>query len=251
MNRPLLLWAIILVLLPCGAQCQKSPQVTDSAELIMNRYMDLMNFDAIRMDSILYMETYIYYMTRPNDTAILKRWYLPPNMHRAELWHGDTLLEGAYTDGKAVFREYNKELLDGWTRIAMSRYYNIAPGYDFRGPMYNWKANGSELTFKGMWKFEGNDIYRILVETPDKYNRYLLFEKESGLLFLIEETNQHSEYSNHKAYAHPDLHAYHEYQPIGTVLLPSVESYKVDGDVLFHYTHYQYIKKDLKIFTAD
>lgn len=244
--------AIVLIMaLGLNAAAQQKPETADSAEAIVDRYMEMMEPASNRTDSILYMETYIYFRSTPHDTAIMKRWFLPPNRFRYELWFGDTLREGAYSDGKKVFREYQWDMLDGWTRVAESRYYVIVPGYDFRGPLYNWRANGSEMKYLGIWNFQGNKVYRVLMETPDKYNRYLLFEKESGLLFMIQETNEHSEYSRHIAYKHPDWHAYHEYQPVGAALLPSIESYQVDNDILFHFTRYSYIPLNMKIFTED
>lgn len=241
----------IMLAFSLPALAQDNQQTIDTAKVIMDRYADLMNTKAIRQDSILYMETYIYYRSTPHDTAIMKRWFLPPNRFRCELWHGDTLLQGVYSDGKTVFREYNYKILDGWTRVAESRYYTLVPGYEFRGPLHNWRAAGSEVKYRGLWNFKGSEVHRVLMETPLRYNRYLLFEKESGLLFLIQETNEHSEYSSHQSYDHADWHAYHEYQPIGTVLLPSVESYQMGGDIVFHFTNYKYIPVNMRIFTSN
>lgn len=243
---------IILSMLICwiGAQGQQKSAV-DSAELIVQQYYNLLNYDGLRNDSILYIETIIYKRTNPTDTAIMKRWFLAPNKARAELWHGDTLLEGAYSDGNTIFREYQLGILTHWTRVADSRYYNIAPNYDFRGALYHRKADAAVLKYEGIWDFNGNPVYRIFVDTPYKYCRNYLFEKESGLLFLIQETNQHSEYTSHQAYDHPDWHAYHEYQPLGDVLIPSVESYQMDGDVVYYFSKSRYVPMNMDIFTKD
>lgn len=243
---------IILSMLICwiGAQGQQKSAV-DSAELIVQQYYNLLNYDGLRNDSILYIETIIYKRSNPTDTAIMKRWFLAPNKARAELWHGDTLLEGAYSDGKTIFREYRLGILTHWTRVADSRYYNIAPNYDFRGALYHRKADAVKLKYEGIWDFNGNPVYRIFVDTPYKYCRNYLFEKESGLLFLIQETNQHSEYTSHQAYDHPDWHAYHEYQPLGDVLIPSVESYQMDGDVVYYFSKSRYVPMNMDIFTKD
>ena len=234
-----------------GANGQSHQTVADTAKMVMDRYFDLLNFNGIHRDSILYMETVTYKRSAPSDTAILKRWFLYPNRFRAELWHGDTLLEGCYTDGKGIYKEYRLGVIDGWTTVSQSRYYVLEPGYDFRGPLFRWQADGSELTYKGEWNFNGQTVERVYVDTPLRYCRNLLFERESGLLFLIEETNKHSEYTNHQAYDHPDWHAYHEYQPLGNVLLPSVESYQMNNDVVFHFTSYRYIPIDMKTFTEN
>ncbi len=246
-----LVLATITVLLCLGARAQGRPDAIDTAEQVVQRYYDILNYDGLRHDSILYIETISYKRSNPSDTAILKRWFLPPTRFRAELWHGDTLLEGCYTDGKEIYREYQLGILDGWTRVAQSRYYVLEPGYDFRGALHSRVADAATLTYKGLWDYNGHKVHRVFVDTPYKYCRNYLFEAESGLLFLIEETKQHSEYSNHQAYDHPDWHAYHEYQPLGTVLLPSVESYQMDNDVVFHFSHSKYIPLDMKIFTKD
>ena len=50
---------LLFVALALHSTAQKSIPATDSAEAIVNRYMDLLNVRSIRTDSILYMETYI------------------------------------------------------------------------------------------------------------------------------------------------------------------------------------------------
>lgn len=240
-----------LILCLSTAVAQERGSNADSAEAIVGRFLEMGDFNKLKRDSILYMETYIYYRSKPTDTAILKRWFMPPLNFRAELWHGDTLLEGCYTDGKKVYREFNPGMKVGWTNVTPEHYYEIAYQYDIRGDLHTWKADAAELTYKGEWSFNGNKVYRVLKETPNKYNRYYLFEKESGILFLIEETDERSEYNNHIAYGHADWHAYHEYQPVGTVLIPSVESYQTGNDVVYHLTHFKYISKSIPIFHKD
>ena len=243
---------IIIPLLFCfEIMAQERPSAADTAEQIVQNYYNILNFNGIRKDSILYMETVTYKRSDPSDTAILKRWFLPPNRFRAELWHGDTLLEGCYTDGKEVYREYIMGTLDGWVRVTQARYYVLEPSYDFRGALYHRHADAAELTYKGIWEFNGQEVLRVFVDTPMRYCKNYLFEKESGLLFLIEETNQHSEYTSHQAYDHPDWHAFHEYKPLGTVLLPSVESYQMQGDMVFHFTKSKYVPLDMKLFTEN
>ena len=243
----------ILLTLLCwlGVQGQNQQNTTDSAEWVVKRYFATVNYDRIRTDSILYIETIIYKRSNPQDTAIYKRWFLPPICTRTELWHGDTLLEGVYSDGKEVFREYRLGVLNGWTRVAPSRYYNLALDYDFRGALYHREADAVEMKYEGIWDFNGNQVYRVFTDTPYKYCRNYLFEKESGMLFMIQETNQHSEYTNHQAYDHPDWHAIHEYQPLGNVLIPCVESYQMQGDMVYHFSKCRYLPKDMKIFTKD
>lgn len=243
----------ILPLLLCwfGASSQNSKPTVDSAELVVSHYYDLLNYGNIRTDSILYIETVIYKRSHPTDTAIMKRWFLPPLCTRTELWHGDTLLEGVYSNGKDIFREYRLGMLIEWTRVSSSRYYDLVPIYDFRGALHYRNADATSLKYEGIWDFNGHKVYRIYADTPYKYCRNYLFEKESGLLFMIQETNTHSEYSNHQAYDHPDWHAIHEYQPLGDVLLPKVESYQMDGDMVYYFSKGKYLPLNMDIFTKD
>lgn len=255
MKRAILIAALLVATTAARGQ-QVQPQLwhsdaKDSAEWVVERYLRLMNIEGLERDSILYMESTIVYASAPTDTAILKRWFLPPNRFRSEMWHKDTLLEGLYTDGKKLHREINNTNLVYWMHITESRYYDQVRPYDFRGPLYSWRADGAELTYQGVWKMEGSDVYRIYVETPDRYNSYYLFEKGSGLLFLEQTTEGHSAYSNHQAKAFAGLHGIHEYLPIGKALLPSVESYQTKDDMLIYRTTYRYVPLDMRIFTED
>lgn len=230
------------------AMAQNHEYKVDSAKLVVNRFLKMQDFNRISKDTILYMETYIFYRSKPQDTAVLKRWYMKPNRFRAELWLRDSLIEGCYTDGREIHRELKPEMKMGWVDVTPEFYYNDEVQYDIRGSLHNWKVDGAVLKYTGIWDFNGHPVYRILVETPNKYNKYYLFEKESGMLFLIQETNEKSEYSSHEAYSHPDWHAYHEFQPWGGLLLPSVESYQVGDDIVYYYTHFKNLPADMRIF---
>lgn len=229
-------------------KAQGSGGVMDSAEMVVSRFLKMQDINKLSKDSIIYMETYIYYRSKPQDTAVLKRWYMKPNLFRAELWLGDSLVEGCYTDGKRIHRELKPSMKMGWVDVTPELYYTDAEQYDVRGTLHSWRANGSELEYSGIWDFNGHPVYRILVKTPEKYNQYYLFEKESGMLFLIQETDERSEFSSHKVYAHPDWHAFHEYLPVGPLLLPTIESYQVDDDMMYAYTKYRMIRADMTVF---
>lgn len=231
-----------------GAMAQKTAAKVDSAEMVVNRFLKMQDFNKLGKDSILYMETYIYYRSNPTDTAILKRWYYPPNCFRAELWHADSLVEGNYTNGKNIHRQLTPSMKMGWVEVTPELYYENERQYDIRGVLHHWKADASELKYDGIWDFNGNKVYKIRMETPNRYNKYYLFEKESGMLFLIQETDEKSEYNNHQAYARPDWHAYHEYQPWGAVLLPSVESYQVGNDIVYYFTRFKNVALDMSVF---
>lgn len=239
---------LLLACLGCGVKAQNHEYTVDSAELVVKQFLKMQDFNKLSKDSILYMETYIYYKSNPKDTAVLKRWYMKPNRFRAELWLRDSLIEGCYTDGKEIHRQLNPTMKMGWVDVTPEFYYKDENQYDIRGALHNWKADGATLKYTGIWDFNGHPVYRVLVETPNRYNRYYLFEKESGMLFLIQETDERSEYSSHEVYSHPDWHAYHEYQPVGPLLLPSVESYQVGNDMVYYFSHFKIIAADMKVF---
>lgn len=244
------LFIAAIVALSCFTEAVAQSRSTeiDSAEWVVNRFLKMQDFNKLDKDSILYMETYIYYRSKPTDTALLKRWYMFPNRFRAELWLRDSLIEGCYTDGRRIHREIKPSMKMGWVDVTPELYYADAEQYDIRGTLHNWKADAAILKYTGIWDFNGHPVYRILVETPEKYNKYYLFEKESGMLFLMQETNERSEYSSHQVYAHPDWHAYHEYQPWGALLLPSVESYQVGDDMVYYYTRFKNLAGNIEVF---
>ena len=140
----------------------------DSAEWVVNRFLKMQDFNKLDKDSILYMETYIYYRSNPTDTAVLKRWYMFPNRFRAELWLRDSLIEGCYTDGRRIHRELKPSMKMGWVNVTPELYYEDAEQYDIRGTLHNWKADAAVLKYTGIWDFNGHPVYRILVETPEK-----------------------------------------------------------------------------------
>ena len=239
----------LTLLAPLRATSQNHLYNPDSAEVIVGNYLRVLNYDGLPTDSILYMETRIVNSSMPNDTAIMRRWFLNPNKHRFELWYGDTLMEGLFTNGKDVFYMTSTRERLPWLPVTPDKFYDNLVENDFRGTLYNWRAYGSELTYEGVWQFNGHQVYRILVETPYKYNRYYLFEKETGLLFLIQETNTFSEYTNHAEYEHPDWHAIHEFMPVGQSVIPSVESYQFRDAHVVHHTAFRFLPVDMNVFT--
>ncbi|MCR5192641.1 MAG: hypothetical protein K6D59_04985 [Bacteroidales bacterium] len=242
----------LLLLLMSGAASAQKISNAEFAEKVVGRYLALMNINALRGDSVLYMETTMTNTALPGDTMVMIRCYQAPNRFRMELRYHDTLLHGSYTDGRGVYRMYDPETIDiNWMNVTSELYYERTPGYDFRGRLYNWKADGAELSYIGDTMFNGFPAIRIMVETPFVYNTIYYFERHTGMLFLSEVTSAHSRYTNNKAYDHADSHGYLEYIPFGKSLLPNIESYRVGENVVMHYTTYKYISVDNAIFTED
>lgn len=222
---------------------------TDSAALVVNRYLRLLNFESLRTDSILYIESYIINRSDLTDTTFMRRWHVEPNQDRVELWHGGELGYGLVTDGKQLFKKYNAKK-KVWETISASKYFDDAPAYDFHGPLYRWKTDGLEMHYQGEWNYNGNTAYRILIQSPTRYDRYYMFEKESGLLFLIDELSTHSENMDPNA-PHVDWRACHEFTPLGRCLFPSIESYQYNGAVTIIYHHFKYLPLNPERFTQE
>lgn len=238
----------LLLLATMAASAQK----TDTARLVVNRYLSLMNLDAaLRADSVLFIKTAIVQRDNPKDTVWMHRWFVKPNLARVEIWRGGKLSFGIYSNGKGKYRHYEtqKKL---WLDAQEDSYLDVASAYDFRTPLYFHRTNGMEMQYQGEWNYNSNEVQRILVTDPARYDRYYLFEKKSGLLFLIQELDSHSEDMATGNSPKVDWRAYHEYQPIGTFsLLPSVESYQSEGGITFQHHTYRYLPLDLNLFNND
>ena len=121
--------------------------------------------------------------------------------------------------------------------------------YDFRGPLYQWKANGGELRYEGEFDYQGHPVSSIYVAMPGMYDKHYLFERESGLLFLINETNKTYERTEFSQAIHVDWRAFMEYEQVGLSLLVSKESYKKDGIIVDIDHHGSILPINDRIFT--
>ena len=92
------------------ARGQQSKSAQDSAILIIDNYLKMMNLDAVKEDSMLYIESVVVNMST-SDTMVMKRWFVEPYYYRTELWHGDGMAYGLLTDGKTIYKEFGREKL--------------------------------------------------------------------------------------------------------------------------------------------
>lgn len=219
----------------------------DSARLIIDKYLEILRHDAIKADSMLYIESIVVSRSNTDDTCVLKRWYLAPNCYRVELWNRDTLLFGLMTDGLTIHKRITKDE-KRWEDISISEFMDLFPGYDFHGPFAHYKVLGWDIRYEGIWNFNGHEVYKIFVQAPHYYDRYYLFEKESNLLFLIDEQETLEPNTYVQDSSHVDWRAYHEYTPLGFALFPSIESYQIDGEITTIFSNIRYVAKDEKIF---
>ena len=150
----------LMALVPLTALGQK-----DTAEAIVDRYVELMGYHRLPQDSTLAMVTTIT-TTGSTDTFVMKRWFAPPLMMRVEVWLGDTLQTGLCTNGKDRYRVYYPSK-GRWETVEDYIYYHKVQNYDFRGPLYNWRSNGMTLQYKGITKAKGNhELQTVTVEAP-------------------------------------------------------------------------------------
>lgn len=222
----------------------------DTAATIVERHLSILNHDNLPGDSVLYIESHIVDRNNPTDTVIMKRWAQGPFKFRVEVWHHGKKETGYYSNGKDIFRRYdpNGKM---WVNVTQMEYYDWAMAYDFRGPLHNYKTKGGELKYAGAYTYQGTPVDRVFVGMPNMYNRYYLFEKESGLLFLIDETDDFFGNEKTDTTHHVKWRAYHEYQPLGDALFVSSESYMSYGRVKLIRNHIQFIKPDDDIFNKD
>ncbi|MBR6048758.1 MAG: hypothetical protein IKP83_01185 [Bacteroidales bacterium] len=215
----------LLALLPLAAMAQDHLLREDTAARIVDRYLQMMGIERLPADSLLVLETTI---TSPNstDTFVMRRWFAQPQMQRVEVWHGKKLQTGLCTNGKDRFRRMNHSL-GYWVDLPPVRFYEQLMAYDFRGPLYNWRANNAVLTYNGPVTAPGGQrLESVKVEASGMFTRYYMFE-ESGLLSVLFETDEMLDRDDHDVdtTARIEWKCMHEYQQVGTSLLPRLESF--------------------------
>ena len=223
--------------------------VADSAVVVLERYLNLLNFDSIRTDSILYIESHIFSRSHPEDTIVMKRWFYPEANYRTELWSKDTLEIGLRSNGYDTFFKYDKKKR-AWFKTDVYNYYENFGSYNFHGPFFHWQQRNVRMRYDGIWNFQGHEAYRLFVKQGSYFDRYYMFEKESGLLFMYDELDSYLD-MEHDETRHVEWRAFHEYQPLDKCLFPSVESYMIDNDIVMIYHHYRYVAFDYDYFMED
>ena len=94
----------LLICIICLTPMVASAQSDSTAIRIVNRYLDIMNIEALPQDSMLVVNTTITYPTT-GDTLYMKRLYAPPQMFRVEVrLPNGTLQTGLCSNGKKRFR---------------------------------------------------------------------------------------------------------------------------------------------------
>lgn len=241
----------LLALLPLGLMAQNHRDVlTDSATHVVERYVQMLDIDNLPKDSLLVMETAITTNLDTKDTIWMRRWYAMGERHRIEVWNGKKMEYGLVGNGKDRYRYY-MTAYDSWESINAKRFEEKLQGYDFRGPLYHWEEKGARLSWNGRTELKGQPLLVVKVECPNMYNRYYMFEPESGLLTLIFETDELFDGTKEIRKGHIEWKSYHEFQPLQRGMLPSLESFMRDGVLTIMSTTYHFEAINSDIFERD
>ena len=216
----------LLLLLPAMAFGQL-PEADDTAATVVERYLRLLNVEGYSEDSMLVMETTVT-VYGSDDTLTLRRWFSPARKHRVEVWHKGQLQDGLIGNNEDVFLHYNAAT-KRWEEVSEQEFMTLASGYDVRGPLYLWRWRGTKLTWNGLTELKGSPMQVVKVETPGRYDRHYMFDPGSGLLTLIVESEHYTGNMEPMKGSHVEWKSCHEYLPVSTHLVPSLESFMRDG----------------------
>lgn len=240
----------LLLLLPTWGMAQNHQDVlSDTARAVVDRYLQLLNIEELPQDSMLVMETVITFYGE-KDTIWMRRWYAAPQQFRVEVWNGGKLETGLISNGKDRFRQY---MTRGkfWESTKQEILLDRLRGYDFRGPLYDWRDKAATLSWNGTTTLKGQKLNVVRVKCPSMYERYYMFEPESGLLTLIIETENIEDDFKPLNDSHIEWKAVHEYQPIGNSMLPSQESFMRKGTLTILNSTYHFESLNPDIFEKD
>lgn len=219
------------------------------AARIVDRYLDILNIDALPKDSMLVLNTTI---TSPSSTDTVKmvRLYQWPQMFRVDVFNERGLENGLYSNGKDYFRYYSKG--KGWDYIPPEQFYLRLLGFDFRGPLYNWRMNNLLMGYVGKVDAtqKGSQLDAVRVEVEGMYTRIYMFE-ETGLLSVIVELEDGADGERLLKHSHIDWKCEHEYGQIGESVLPVLESFMRSNELTVLRTEMHFEKRDDTRFNHD
>ena len=246
MRRTTYIFLLFWLTLPFLASGQASTS-EHKADSIVDAFYRTLNLEALRSDSLLYVESHIIPRGQ-TDTLIMRRWAGPRQRRRVELWYQGQLQMCLFSDGRTYFDHYRDD--EGWKSVNAEKYYDEIQAYDIYGPLYQWRIRGEELTYEGIAWYNEKPVVRIGARNSSHYDRHYYFEQGSKLLFLYTESDSiNGEPLSIPTQNRVDWHAYHEYQPLGEVLLPAVESYQHKNNITLIFHKARYVANDERIFT--
>lgn len=243
--RNLLLTALLLTALLPRAAAQ------DTAEAVVERYLRLLNYEALPQDSMLVLETTITYHGQP-DTFAMKRYYQHGGMMRVEVRLHGQLTNGLCTNGGSRHRIMSPSL-GWWSDAEHVDFHTRMQGYDFRGPLYGWRATGTQLSYNGTTTLNGETLQVVRAEQKGHYVRYYMFEEQSGLLVVVLEKDELPAGEQKPMFSVKpiDFKSIHEYLPVGESLIPSQESFMRDGQLTIMETKAHFEPRNDMLFNRD
>ena len=212
---------------------------TAMAAKIIDNYIGYINFEHMLADSILAVVSHVVDRSHPEDTITIYRWYASGHKNRIEMWQKGRMEDAYFSDGKSYFRRFSGTRRE-WVDMMQMSYYDLTMALDIRGALYDWRNKGAEATYLGEYTYNGHPVYRVFVASPEIYDRNYFFEKETGLLFILTEDEHIFGDATPAANSYRvDWRAWHEFTPFHGSLLPSIESYQVEDQIviLHHYYH--------------
>lgn len=236
----------ILIMILMAASAMATQAQTDSAAIIVDRFVSILNMKMLPTDSMVVVTSIQVDRNNPKDTIIMRRWVAYPNKSRSEVWYGKKILDGFVSDGMSQHMFFDTTM-QIWRNTTHVQYLDNQAAYDVRGPFHNWRTQGVELRYNGEKQFQGHPVYAVEVELPNTNNREYFFEKETGMLFLYRVLDQHTGDSVKEEYK-TDWRAYHEYQEKGACIFPKVESYQNQGHIYIIHHKVEFRPIDDRVF---
>lgn len=246
---------LILVCLQWAAWSQPDSNVDllDSVKgvSIVDYFMSRVDFQQEKTDSILFVKTSVVERNHTDDTMTIYRWYMAPMSTRIELWQDGKMADAYYSDGRSIFRHFDATRRE-WVDMDQMEFTNFAEPLDIRGALYNWRSKGAEISYAGEYTMKGQAVDRVYVTCPHSYDRYYFFEKNSGMLFMVTESDRRYGNAKSKVFSvNVDWRAWSEYVPVHQFMMPAVESYQVQDQVIIIKNKYQYLPKQTSLFSED
>lgn len=249
---------ILLTLLCClplaagHAQSESPARDTARATQIIDNYLSFVDFSPLlKGDSMVCVVSKVVNQSHPNDTLTIYRWYASGHRCRIEMMHEKKMAEGLYCDGRSMFRSFDTKRRV-WRDLKQESFYDIADPLDIRGALYNWHSKGAEAYYEGRVDYNGHKVDRVFFTSPGTFNRYYYFDPSNGLPFLVtEEAKMFGDEKPNKKSQRVDWRAWHEFTPFNGHLMPSIESYQAEGDIVFIYHTYHMEQTRKGLFTED
>ena len=168
----------LIALLPLGLWEQER----DSAEVIVERYLKMLNYEAIPKDSMLVLESTVTFHNSA-DTFTMQRWYAAPTMMRVEVRREGTPTEGYCTNGGGRHREYMRRM-GWWDDVDHSVFHQKIESYDYRGQLFNWQLKGVKLSYRGIVTAKGQRL-QVVEMLPGFTHSLVNLSETEDLVTLI------------------------------------------------------------------